>query len=199
MRKLVLFVLFTLLSAQATMAGDVAQLHLQLSSLQTLQAEFEQEVYDEDGKLLQNSRGTLMVERPNKLRWESVEPFHYLLVSDGKTLWRYDADLEQLNTEAFTPELAQTPALIIGASIAELDERFDVTLRKQGVLREFVLTPREPEMFTEMTLRFSKGKLVSMAMRDNLAQQTEIRLQSPQYNRKIPTAQFQFDAASTAQ
>lgn len=199
MRHAIFYVLVCLLSIAPAWAGDVAQLHLQLSSLQTLQASFEQEVYDEEGALLQQSRGELAVERPNKLRWESREPFHYLLVSDGETLWRYDADLEQLNTEAFSPELAQTPALIIGASIAELESRFEVAMSKQGAQRDFTLTPRHPEMFTEMTLRFHKGKLVGMGMLDNLAQRTEIRLISPRYNRPIAADRFRFSAADHAQ
>ena len=147
MRKLAFCFLVCLLNIAPALAGDVAQLHLQLSSLKTLQADFEQDVFDEDGTLLQQSRGELMVERPNKLRWESREPFHYLLISDGETLWRYDADLEQLNTEAFSPELAQTPALIIGASIAELESRFEVAMNKQGAQREFI-----PVSYTHLTL-----------------------------------------------
>ena len=199
MRKLAFCLLVCLLNIAPAFAGDVAQLHLQLSSLKTLQADFEQDVFDEDGTLLQQSRGELMVERPNKLRWESREPFHYLLISDGETLWRYDADLEQLNTEAFSPELAQTPALIIGASIAELESRFEVAMNKQGARREFILKPRSPEMFSQMTLRFNKGKLVGMAMLDNLAQRTEIRLTSPRYNKAIPTGEFHFNEVSLPQ
>ena len=68
MRHAIFYVLVCLLSIAPAWAGDVAQLHLQLSSLQTLQASFEQEVYDEEGALLQQSRGELAVERPNKLR-----------------------------------------------------------------------------------------------------------------------------------
>ena len=199
MRKLAFCFLVCLLNIAPALAGDVVQLHLQLSSLKTLQADFEQDVFDEDGTLLQQSRGELMVERPNKLRWESREPFHYLLISDGETLWRYDADLEQLNTEAFSPELAQTPALIIGASIAELESRFEVAMNKQGAQREFILKPRSPEMFSQMTLRFNKGKLVGMAMLDNLAQRTEIRLTSPRYNKAIPAGDFRFNEASLSQ
>ena len=171
-------------------ASDVAQLHLHLSSLETLQAQFEQEVRDESGNVLQLTRGELAVERPNKLRWESREPFHYQLISDGVTLWRYDADLEQLNSEPFSDELAEAPAMIIGASIEQLESQFDVRFNKQGALREFILTPKQPGMFSQMSLRFRQGKLIGMSMRDNLEQYTEVKFINPRYN--VPLADDTF-------
>ncbi len=173
-------------------ASDVAQLHLHLSSLQTLQAQFEQEVRDESGNVLQLTSGELAVERPNKLRWESREPFHYQLISDGVTLWRYDADLEQLNSEPFSEELAEAPAMIIGASIEQLESQFDVRFNKQGALREFILTPKQPGMFSQMSLRFRQGKLIGMSMRDNLEQYTEVKFIKPRYNVPLTDDTFIF-------
>lgn len=183
---------FTLISSLAS-AGDVAQLHLHLSSMKTLNAKFQQTVMDESGNILQESEGTLAVERPNKIRWESTSPFRYLLVSDGVTLWRYDAELEQLNTESFDSEVAQAPAMIIGASIEQLDNQFEVKLHKHDALREFTLIPKAAQMFSEMTLRFRWGKLIAMELRDNLEQRTIIEFVSPKYNDKLPSSLFQFD------
>lgn len=186
--------LFCLAFSVFARAGDVAQLHLHLSSLKTLQAKFEQEVRDEGGALLQSSRGDIAVERPNKLRWESREPFHYQLISDGETLWRYDADLEQLNTEPFSEELAAAPAMIIGASIEQLEKQFDVDFHKQGSLREFTLHPKQPGMFNQIKLRFEQGRLIGMAMQDNLAQYTEVRFIKPRYNQRIDASVFRYTA-----
>lgn len=199
MRNLVVLLLLNLALALPALAGDVAQLHLHLSSLKTLQAKFEQDVRDEQGNLLQHSSGDIAVQRPNKLRWESREPFHYQLISDGETLWRYDAELEQLNAEPATAELAQAPAMIIGASIEQLQNQFEVALNKEGALREFILTPKSPGMFSEMTLRFRQGKLIGMAMRDNLEQRTEIRFSSARYNKPLAAALFRYSDASPVQ
>ncbi len=180
-------------------AGDIAQLHLHLSSLKTLQADFEQDVRDEEGNLLQQSRGDIALQRPNKLRWESREPFHYQLISDGVTLWRYDAELEQLNSEPFSTELSQAPAMIIGASMEQLESQFDVVFHKSAGLREFVLSPKQPGMFSEMTLRFRQGKLIGMAMRDNLEQRTEIRFSNARYNKPLAAELFRYNDASAVQ
>lgn len=195
--RLCTVVCFAFLSSMA-LAGDVAQLHLHLSSMKTLDAKFKQTVMDDSGNILQQSEGVLAVERPNKIRWESTSPFRYLLVSDGETLWRYDAELEQLNTEAFDTEVAQAPAMIIGASIEQLDAQFDVKLHKQDTLREFTLIPKVPQMFSEMTLRFRQGKLIAMQLSDNLEQRTFIEFVAPKYNTRLPASLFRFDPETAA-
>lgn len=190
MKRIVLVAVLSLLSWLANAEGDVAQLHLHLSSAQTLSADFEQTVFDADSSALQQSSGTIQLKRPNKIRWESKQPYRYLLISDGKTLWRYDADLEQLNKEPFDPSLAQAPAMIIGASIEQLAENFSVSLKKQGSERAFTLVPKEGGAFSKLTLYFKAGKLTGMALVDSLEQTTEIEFIQPRYNGKLPDSLF---------
>ena len=185
-----------LLSLSLACRADVAQLHLHLSGTQSLSAQFTQKVRGEDGELLQESHGNIALQRPNKLRWESTEPYHYLLVSNGQTLWRYDADLEQLNEEPVDGELMQAPAMVIGASIEQLDRQFTVRVEKNGSEREFILTPRQEGPFTTLSLVFDSGKLVGMKMRDSLGQGTEIQFEKAKYNGKLAPSLFEFDKAA---
>ncbi|GAB3381179.1 outer membrane lipoprotein chaperone LolA [Spongiibacter taiwanensis] len=190
-----LFVMFFLLCATSVSVadGDVAQLHLLLSSANSLQSGFEQTVVDADGAVLQKSSGQISLQRPNKIRWQSTEPFNYLMISDGDTLWRYDADLDQLNTEPFDPSLAQAPAMILGASIEQLDSNFDVAISKNGIERSFILTPKEEGgNFSQLVLHFNQGKLIGMALVDTLEQRTDIKLIKPDYKPKFPAQHFTF-------
>jgi outer membrane lipoprotein carrier protein len=198
MRHIVVLVLFGLLSTLSFAEGDVAQLHLHLSGAQSLNAKFVQQVRDVEGELLQESKGTIALKRPNKIRWESTEPFHYLLVSDGKTVWRYDADLEQLNTEPFDSKLAQSPAMIISASIEQLAKQYDVSVKKQGNSREFLLTPKTESAFTQMALTFVWGKLTAMRLTDTLEQTTQIDFVNPKYNGKFDDALFRIKESELA-
>lgn len=177
--------------AQADTAAE--QLHRQLSGLHSLQAEFKQQVKDSDGEVVQESSGTLALQRPNRLRWESQQPYHYLLVSDGDTLWRYDADLEQLNEEPFDPQLAQAPAMILSASREQLDAQFKVRLQTEGSTQRYVLQPVDEQMYRQLALRFDDGKLVGMELIDNLEQHTHIRFVAPHYNPSLGDALFHFD------
>ncbi|MDF1693492.1 MAG: outer membrane lipoprotein chaperone LolA [Zhongshania sp.] len=198
MRQLLIFLCLSVFTLTGFAEGDVAQLHLHLSGAQSLNAKFVQQVRDVDGELLQESKGTIALKRPNKIRWESIEPYHYLLVSNGQTVWRYDADLEQLNTEAFDANLAQTPAMIIGMSIDQLAAQYDVNVKKNGNAREFVLTPKQPGSFTEMALMFTWGKLTGMRLTDTLEQTTKIEFVNPKYNNRFSDREFEFNEAEAS-
>tara|TARA_R110001583_G_scaffold66117_3_gene190486 strand:+ start:9523 stop:10125 length:603 start_codon:yes stop_codon:yes gene_type:complete len=195
MRQFFIVLCLSVFTLNVFAEGDVAQLHLHLSGAQSLNAKFVQQVKDVDGQLLQESKGTIALKRPNKIRWESTEPFHYLLVSNGKTVWRYDADLEQLNTEPFDANLAQTPAMIISMTIDQLAAQYDVSVKKNGNAREFILLPKEPGSFTEMVLMFTWGKLTGMRLTDTLEQTTKIEFINPKYNNRFSDREFEFNEA----
>lgn len=193
MRRWFVMVLLLCRAPFSLAEGDVAQLHLLLSSATSLEAGFDQTVYDADGSVVQKSSGQIALQRPNKIRWQSTAPYNYLMISDGETLWRYDADLDQLNMEPFDPSLAQAPAMILGASIEQLDENFDVAISKNGIERSFILTPKQVGgNFSELVLHFKQGKLVGMALTDTLDQRTDIQLVKPNYKPKFPAQYFTY-------
>ncbi len=192
------FLIAAALFSLALQAGDpVADLHRYLSVSKTIRSEFKQTVTAESGELVQQSHGTIAFQRPNKIHWEADTPFHYLMVSDGETLWRYDADLEQLSTEPFDPRLADTPALIFAASAKELAENYDITVQKvkQGGT-SFILKPHSSDLFSELTLQFRGESLVGMVLLDNLEQRTEIQFIDPEYNLRLPSSLFQFSPST---
>lgn len=199
MQRLLCSIFLLLVASHSFANGDVAQLHLMLSSAKSLKAEFSQTVYDSDGAVLQESHGDVALQRPNKVRWHSKQPFQYLLVSNGETLWRYDADLEQLNVEPFDPDLAQAPTMILGASIEQLQKNFVVELKKQGAEHRFVLTPKnDAGNFSELVLHFNQGKLTAMALIDALEQRTEITFINANYNPEFSADEFVFKEGATS-
>jgi outer membrane lipoprotein carrier protein len=198
MRQLFLLLCLSIFQLPVFAEGDIAQLHLHLSGAQSINSKFVQQVRDASGELLQESKGTIALKRPNNIRWESLEPFRYLLVSNGKTVWRYDADLEQLNTDPFDSQLSQTPAMIIGASIDQLAADYLVSVIKSGNTREFVLTPKQQGAFSEMRLLFNMGKLSGMRLTDTLEQTTQIEFVEPKYNVKFDANMFEFNEAEAS-
>ena len=90
----------------ATLAGpvraeDAAQrLEAALKKMDSLSAEFKQTLLDEDKNVVQQSRGTLALQRPGKFAWLYIEPFEQRIVGDGNELWVYDVELEQVTENA---------------------------------------------------------------------------------------------------
>ncbi|MCP4465617.1 MAG: outer membrane lipoprotein chaperone LolA, partial [Halieaceae bacterium] len=72
-------------------ANDGAQrLEAALKKMDSLSSEFSQTLLDEDKNVIQQSRGTLALQRPGKFAWFYTEPFEQRIVGDGTELWVYD-------------------------------------------------------------------------------------------------------------
>ena len=60
--------------------------------------------------------GVFAFKRPNQFRFDYQAPFAQTIIADGKTLWLYDADLDQVTARAQTQMLASTPAALIATA-----------------------------------------------------------------------------------
>ena len=67
-----------------------------LQDLDTLSADITQLIVESDGGVLEESEILLHVKRPDGFYWETISPFPELLVTNGKKLWNYQPDLEQV-------------------------------------------------------------------------------------------------------
>ena len=63
----------------------ITRLHAFFDGLRTLSAGFDQTI-TQNGRLVQQTRGTLHILRPGKFRWAYDSPFEQLLITDGRTL-----------------------------------------------------------------------------------------------------------------
>src|SRR6478609_7578044 len=74
-----------------------------LQGLKSWSAAFTQTVVDARGKQVNTGRGRLLVVRPGRFRWESAPQgageAAQLLVADGRNLWFYDRDLDQVTVK----------------------------------------------------------------------------------------------------
>ena len=60
-----------------------ARIRALTSGLESMTAQFHQELLDADGQLIQEGRGTLSIQRPNRFRWQYSEPYEQLVLGDG--------------------------------------------------------------------------------------------------------------------
>lgn len=102
-------------TTQSVLESDKAKLDLlaKLAPLNHFSADFTQRVFDEEGKELQVSTGTLAVQKPNLVNWRTLSPDETLIVSDGDTLWYYDAFIEQASAYRVSDSIADTPILLL--------------------------------------------------------------------------------------
>jgi len=72
------------------------------------------------------SRGTLLLQRPGKFRWDYMQPYKQQIVGDGQRLWIYDVDLEQVIVKPMDAALGDTPALLLSGG-GNISERFEIS------------------------------------------------------------------------
>jgi outer membrane lipoprotein carrier protein len=146
------------------------------NGLKGLEGRFVQQVFDTNGKLKETSSGRVALSAPRLFRWEYVKPYPQLIVADGKKVWVYDPDLEQVTVRAQGVEEENSPLAALIDS-ARLDRDFNVRESgSKGGLEWMVLTPKQPAeaSFQSARLGFGKAGLARMEVVDALGQRTEI-------------------------
>jgi len=164
-----------------------------LDDVTTISGRFEQELIDADDAVVEESSGTLDIQRPGRFRWSYTEPYRQELIADGTNLWSYDADLEQVTVKPQAKVLGSTPALLLGGSIDVLEDfNYVGSFTDRGTVW-VLLVPKETESgFEKVELGFTDGRLTRMLFGDNLQQTTLIALIDVVFNEPIDAARFDF-------
>lgn len=165
-----------------------------LEALESLEGRFEQRT-EQDGSRVQEARGTMVVARPNRFRWETTEPFEQLVVSDGDQVWVHDPGLQQVVIRPLDEEISKTPALLFGGQPEKVGESFRVE-RVDGDNGQVVfrLEPRDEEpLFSRLEVTFDGEKPVSMRLRDALDQRTVIEFRELKLNTDPGSEPFRFE------
>lgn len=181
------------LSSAALAESGVVLLKRFVQQTERAEGQFVQSVYRQNGGRGEQSDGSFAFERPGKFRWEYTKPYPQLLVGDGKKMWAYDPELQQVTIQTLGDALGATPAAIL-AGKDELDKNF--TLEDGGRMNELdwaVATPRAADSsFARMKMGFANGQLVAMEIQDNFGQTTLLRFTEFKTNPALNASLFSF-------
>lgn len=180
-----------LAQASETALADFLQ---RVKSLQSMDAEFDQATRDNSGKVLQAMSGSLLVAKPGKMRWQTAAPYEQLVVADGKLVWTYDMDLEQVTIRDMDQRIQETPALLLTGSAEDVEKSFVVAEEKTTSDRVFQLVPKDPsQLFESLEFHYQGEKLARMMIFDAAGQVTEISFRNVQLNQPMDKHAFVFD------
>ena len=173
--------------------GARADLDRFSENVQNLSASFEQQVFDDTGTALDAASGTLALARPNRFRWDYLEPEEQRIVADGDNIWIYDVELEQVSVRPQSFDEQQSPLAVL-LDVASLDQQFNTEDRgEKGGANWLRLTPKsEDAEFAHVDLGFRDHQLARMVMVDIVGQRTEIVFQDWKRNTTLPPATFYF-------
>lgn len=191
MKKCVWFILFSMPSlAFCDPVSDALQ--AKLNAIRTMSATFNQVVKAKQ-RLVSRSSGSMALARPGRFRWQTKNPMAQLIVADGKKLWVYDVDLEQVTVKKQEKGLGGTAALFLSGYDDTVTRDFDVTVKSKGDQQSFDLRAKSPkENFQRVKLLFSGNELNGMELDDQLGQHTVVQLTAIKTNPALTNSLFQF-------
>ena len=164
-----------------------------LETTRTLRAEFQQELWNSEGQLIERAAGMLWIKRPNQFLWNYQEPFEQLVVADGMNLWIYDVELRQVTVSPLDELISATPAMLLSGDQVVRDG-FEVTenFTTNGINWVRLVPKLEGTDFNTVFIGFREGVLARLELLDGLDQVTEIQFEEVELNPMILDSTFNF-------
>lgn len=168
----------------------VESLQEKLNDIHSMSAEFKQLV-EAEGKELSKSSGVMILDRPGKFRWQTIKPSKQLVVADGKQIWMYDEDLEQVTIKKQAKTIDGVAFFL--SKDNDLEKDFKISTKRIGNETTYYLNPkRSTSNFKRIQLIFETNDLKAIAMKDQLGQHTLIQFFNSKINIRIAENSFQF-------
>jgi len=164
-----------------------------LAKTKTLETDFSQTLRAYDGEILQQTEGKFYLDRPGKFRWNYQSPYEQEIVSNGKRIWIYDVELEQVTVQKTGQGLAATPMALLEDS-TKLHQRFNVSAldQKEGIYRLKLSSKTKESDFGEIVVGIDANGLRFMQLHDQFEQVTDIVFSNSVSNKVFSNSIFEF-------
>lgn len=182
-------------SIAAEAADDLIAL---LKKMDSYQAHFTQSIKSSTGEKISNTKGEVVIRRPDRFYWKSQKPDPIIVVADGKNLWTYDIDLQQATKQAQKTALKNSPAMLLAGATDKFQEDFTISNAKPGSCKSskdrcFSLKPKQKDStFKNIYIGFTQDKLVEVRMSDPLGQNVYTVFTDVKVNGAINDKLFKF-------
>ena len=192
------------LSVTAGYADDTPHTALDtwLAGLKSLRAQFTQTIKDAQGHQTDQTSGELLVLRPGRFRWESHDipatgsaptDSGQVLIADGRNVWFYDRDLQQVTVKPVDAALSATPLMLLSGG-AEVRNAFEISDAgaKDGLSWVRVKPRSKDADFRQAVLGFAGGELKQMILEDKLGQDATLVFSRSQRNAPVAVGEVTF-------
>ncbi|MDJ0833451.1 MAG: outer membrane lipoprotein chaperone LolA [Gammaproteobacteria bacterium] len=195
MLRIIILFFITLAPFSQLSADEVAErLNRALNSLDNLQAEFKQTVLDDDKQVVQQSMGEVSIQRPGKFAWIYQQPYEQQIIADGKELWVFDVDLDQVTVKPMESGLSTAPIMLLMQK-QPVETEFEVSeIGQRKYLYWVELLPKKQDMeFSRVYIGLEDELVKAMELRDNFGQSTQIVFENLRTGVIFDPKTFEFD------
>lgn len=191
MRTLLMSVL---LSVSAIVhAGPSDQLKAFVSEVKAATGSFTQYTVGPKGETRPKQSGDFAFERPGRFKWLVRQPYEQSIVADGKQLFQFDPDLNQVTVREIDEAVGTSPAAILFGS-GSLEQAFDVSeLPARDGMEWLRAKPRGADAgFAQVDIGLKNNQPVRVELLDAFGQTTRVELSNIQPNPSLPESEFKF-------
>jgi len=163
------------------------------TDLKSFEARFVQRLFNAELELEEESSGVIKIQRPNRFYLQYRQPYEQLYIADGKQLWSYDTDLEQVIVKQQQNLLRDTPAMIL-SDPQNLQRQYRIEQhRDDDDLTWFRLIPKSSEnQFEEVQLGFDAQQIRIMELKDGFGRITRLEFADIKRNPSFSADTFRF-------
>jgi outer membrane lipoprotein carrier protein len=182
-----------------TAEGDFVQ--------QQLRAPKVNEPQDKGLKVVRQTQGHFVFQRPGRFVWETQKPYEQKLITNGNQLVLWDKDLNQATFRPAGQALASTPAAILFGETS-LDQHFDLIDGEERLGMKWVaLVPKKDPSaknkndlpYTKISIGMSNGLPKALELLDGLGSVVLVTLDKIQLNVNLPANRFNFTPPAGAE
>jgi outer membrane lipoprotein carrier protein len=127
-----------------------------LSETETMSADVVQLIVESDGGILEESNIRMHLKKPDGFYWETLSPFPELIVTNGRLLWNYQPDLEQVVIENWDSNRSELAAQLLSGRTENLLTEYSIEVLTDTDMgtEEFDLMPKASDSVYETIFEF---------------------------------------------
>lgn len=145
------------------------------------------------------SQGSFQLLRPRQFYWHYQQPEEQLIISDGKILWIYHPELNQVMRKSLTSTLGNSPATLL-AGVGDLERDYHILdiMSKKGTDWLTAKPKAQQSEFKSFRIGFKQQQLSEMILEDQFSQTSHILFSQVKTNPRLSPQQFQFTPPKNA-
>ena len=166
-----------------------------LGGIESLKADFSQEIVDQDGVVLETSQGALKIRKPNKYKWVYFSPMEQEIVCNGDKIWIHDPELEQVvERDTLDSDSNILDFIFEEPSVVAKTYSIELVSSNSGAKEKFSLNHlREASaILEEIYVSFYNGLIHEVEVKTGADRTLRIRLKDVRKNTEISVQEFEF-------
>lgn len=173
-------------------AGDSQALQDKLAELKSFQAQFVQQVNDDQGESIMQGKGNIALQQPMMIRWQQASPDDTLFISNGDKTYYFDSFAEQVTIMNTNSLIDSTPFVLLTSKDPAQWQKYQVKATEAG----FSVTPNKgiESQVEQLDIVFAQDQtgLEKLLVKDSSGQSSTFTFSDTKVNEQLANETFEF-------